>query len=259
MCPAGQVRCDHQQPTAGAQYPLPDRNNLVRSVVVDVLDHVNRGQGATEALANEYRRLACARRHYQSPRHEVSKGGDGVASRFQQAGSVGVRRIPHAVAARNLDSGGFAALASLTSLALIVLTPISGVQAGMARDVAASRARGNPHGVNDMTRWLFSRVLVTQIVLFAALAALTPVGSSLFGLTEPRVWLLAAAWFAVGAGVQALLGPIQGRSHFRTVGWVLADPLGILRVAFWFLWSSYSDCTVRCSRSSWPPLSAPPR
>lgn len=102
----------------------------------------------------------------------------------------------------------------------------------MARDVAASRADGNHGDVSQMTRWLFSRVLVTQVVLFAVLAALTPVSSLLFGLAEPTVWMLAAVWFAVGAGVQALLGPIQGLSRFRTVGWVLGGPLGILRVAF---------------------------
>lgn len=138
----------------------------------------------------------------------------------------------YVVAARNLDPGAFAALASLTSLALIVLTPINGVQAAMARDVAAARALGHRRDVSRMTRWLFSRVLLTQVVLFAAFAAVTPVSSSLFGLTEPSVWVLAAAWFAIGVGVQALLGPIQGLSRFRTVGWVLAGPLGILRLAF---------------------------
>ena len=154
----------------------------------------------------------------------------------------------YVVAARNLDAGEFATLASLTALALIVLTPVSGVQAAMARDVAHSRARGVAHSrargvahsrarddaiaVTEMTRWLFCRVLVAQVVLFALLAALTPVGSAVLGLTGPTVWLLAAAWLAISAGVQALLGPIQGLSGFRTVGWVLAGPLGILRVLF---------------------------
>ena len=146
----------------------------------------------------------------------------------------------YVVAARNLDAGGFATLASLTALALIVLTPVSGVQAAMARDVAHSRARGVAHSrarddgiaVTEMIRWLSCRVLVAQVVLFALLAAATPVGSALLGLTGPTVWLLAAAWLAISAGVQALLGPIQGLSGFRTVGWVLAGPLGILRVLF---------------------------
>jgi len=138
----------------------------------------------------------------------------------------------YVVAARNLEPGEFAALASLTSLALIVLIPISGVQAAMARDVAQSRARGDSDEVSAMIRWLFCRVLATQIALFALFAAVTPVSAFLFGLSEPRVWLLAAVWFALGAGVQALLGPIQGLSGFRTVGWVLAGPLGILRLAF---------------------------
>lgn len=138
----------------------------------------------------------------------------------------------YVVAARSLDPGGFAALASLTSLALIVLTPISGVQAAMARDVAQSRARGDSVEVTEMIRWLFCRVLAAQVVLFALFAAVTPVSSFLFGLSQPTVWLLAAGWFALGTGVQALLGPIQGFSGFRTVGWVLAGPLGILRLVF---------------------------
>ena len=140
----------------------------------------------------------------------------------------------YVVAARSLDPGEFAALASLTSLALIVLTPISGVQAAMARDVAQSRARGDGNDVTAMIRWLFCRVLVVQVALFALFAAITPVSSYLFGLSQPTVWLLAAIWFALATGVQALLGPIQGFSGFPTVGWVLAGPLGILRLLFLF-------------------------
>lgn len=138
----------------------------------------------------------------------------------------------YVVAARTLEPAAFAALASLTSLALIVLTPVNGVQAAMARDIASSRARGRSVEVTAMTRWLFSRVLLAQVAVFAVFAAVTPVSSSLFGLAQPTVWLLTAVWLGLSTGVQALLGPIQGLSRFRTVGWVLAGPLGILRVVF---------------------------
>lgn len=138
----------------------------------------------------------------------------------------------YVVGARSLDPAQFAALASLTSMALIVLTPINGVQAAMARDVAQFSARGRGDEVRALTRWLFGRVLVAQVVLFALLAALTPVSTAVLGLDRPLVWLLAAVWFALGISGQALLGPIQGLGRFRVVAWVLAGPLGLLRLVF---------------------------
>ncbi len=138
----------------------------------------------------------------------------------------------YVLGARALDPAGFAELASLTSLALIVLTPVSGVQAAMARDVAQASARQDAVQTAAMIRWLFWRILVVQSILFAIFALATPLASDILRLSHPGVWLLAATWFALSVSVQALLGPIQGLSRFRTVAWILAGPLGLVRLVF---------------------------
>ncbi len=138
----------------------------------------------------------------------------------------------YVVGARALDPAGFAELASLTSLALIVLTPVSGVQAAMARDVAQATVRQDTSTARALIRWLFWRTFLLQTVLFAIFALATPAAFAVLRLSSPGVWLLASLWFALSVSVQALLGPIQGLGRFRTMAWILAGPLGLVRLVF---------------------------
>ncbi|CAN5315575.1 hypothetical protein BH24ACT9_BH24ACT9_01800 [soil metagenome] len=138
----------------------------------------------------------------------------------------------YVLGARALDPAGFAELASLTSLALIVLTPVSGVQAAMARDVAQATVRADSSLAGALIRWLFWRILLLQTLLFAVFALATPAAFAVLRLSSPGVWLLASLWFALSVSVQALLGPIQGLSRFPTMAWILAGPLGLVRLVF---------------------------
>ncbi len=136
----------------------------------------------------------------------------------------------YVVAARQLEPAQFAEVAAITALGLIVFTPINGMAAAAARDIAQAEAAGDRNLSAASVSWLLRRVLLIQTVTFAVAVALTPLASSELGIRNPVSWLLAAAWLSLGIALPALLGPLQGLSRFSAVGALLVGPLGLFRV-----------------------------
>lgn len=133
----------------------------------------------------------------------------------------------YVVALRTLGPAEYAQLSAVVGLGNIVFVPFSGVQAAVAREIAASPADGRA-----TIRWAVRRVLVVQVVGFAALAALWPVAQRVWSLDSGWIWLAGVTWIALGVGMQSWLGVAQGEQRFLLVGGVLAGPQGLLRVAF---------------------------
>lgn len=138
----------------------------------------------------------------------------------------------YVVASRQLTPAEFAEVAAVTAMGLIVFTPVNGVAAAAARDVAQKLAADDRAAARAIVTWLVRRLLVVQAVLFGIGAALTPVATGVLGLSNPVTWLLAVLWLSLGLGIYAMLGTLQGYERFGYVGALLAGPLGLLRVVF---------------------------
>ena len=144
------------------------------------------------------------------------------------AGHIG-NYLFYVVAARQLGPERFAEVTAITALGTMSFLPFSGVQAALARDVAALRAGGEHGAAAAVVRWTAVRMLAVQSVLFALLAAGTPLAAAELGI-EGSAWLVGASWLALGIGLQVLMGPLQGYGRFTAVGLVLAGPMGLLRL-----------------------------
>lgn len=138
----------------------------------------------------------------------------------------------YVVAARQLQPAQFAEVAAITALGLIAFTPINGIAAAAARDIAQSEVAGDSAQSAASVGWLVRRILIVQAVIFSVAAALTPLADAELGITNPLSWLLACAWLSLGIALPALLGPLQGLGRFKSVGVLLAGPLGLFRVLF---------------------------
>jgi len=136
----------------------------------------------------------------------------------------------YVVASRQLTPAEFAQVAAITAMGLIVFTPVNGVAAAAARDVAQQIAADDRAAARAIVLWLVRRLLIVQAVLFGVGAALTPVATSALGLSDAASWLLAVLWLSLGLSLYAMLGPLQGYGRFGYVGVLLAGPLGLLRV-----------------------------
>lgn len=135
------------------------------------------------------------------------------------------------VTARTLTVGELAQVTALTSLGTMIFLPYSGVQAAVARAVARDVAQGWPDRAQASVAWALRRTLVVQagVAVVAVLGA--PAAVAALG-TSATTWLLGASWLVLGAGLQVMLGPLQGQARFGHVALLLAGPLGALRLLF---------------------------
>jgi O-antigen/teichoic acid export membrane protein len=147
------------------------------------------------------------------------------------AGHIG-NYLYYVFAARALTPAEFAEVSAMTGLATIAFMPATGVQAALARDVAALTARGLPLEAQGLIRAVTRRVAVLQAGLLLVLVVGTPAAVAVLGLSSIWVWLVGALWIVLGLGLQISLGTHQGREHFGRVGAILAGPLGVFRPLF---------------------------
>jgi O-antigen/teichoic acid export membrane protein len=138
----------------------------------------------------------------------------------------------YVVALRLLGPVDYAQLAAVTAIGNIAFLPFSGVQAAVAREIAAARALGRDADAGAAVRWMVRRVAIVQVGLFGALAMLWPVAERVWSLSSSWIWLAGIIWLALGAAVPSWLGVAQGEQRFALVGAVLAGPQGTLRVLF---------------------------
>jgi O-antigen/teichoic acid export membrane protein len=144
------------------------------------------------------------------------------------AGHLG-NYLYYVLAARALTPAEFAEVSAMTGLATIALMPATGVQAAMAREIAALTARGLPDEAQGLIRFVTRRMALVQAGLFVVLVAVAPAAVAVLELDSIAVWLTGALWIVLGLGLQVSQGIHQGREHFGRVGAILAGPLGVLR------------------------------
>lgn len=137
----------------------------------------------------------------------------------------------YVVAARMLDVPGFADISVLIAFSLLAFMPFNGLQAAAARDVARLSESTDPGRVSAYIRTLFLRVGLVDLLLLAALVAVSGPLASWLGLESPRLIWLTGVWIALGTLLILGLGVSQGLQRFGTVGVLLAGPLGAFRTA----------------------------
>ena len=113
-------------------------------------------------------------------------------------------------------------VAALTALSTIVLLPLLGVQAALAREVSMYRAHGNERAIAALLRLTLWRTLVLGGAAALALAALAPVISSLLGISQTASTISAVVLTFVGAFFPLLQGFLQGLERFGRIALALA-------------------------------------
>jgi O-antigen/teichoic acid export membrane protein len=147
------------------------------------------------------------------------------------AGHLG-NYLYYVLAARALTPAEFAEVSAITGLTTIAFMPATGVQAALARDVAALTARGQLDEAQGLIKAVTRRVAWIQAGLLVVLMAALPAAVAVLNLTSGWVWVVGVLWMVLGLGLQISLGIHQGREHFGRVGTILAGPLGVLRAVF---------------------------
>lgn len=138
----------------------------------------------------------------------------------------------YVVALRILGPAEYAQLSVVIALGNILFLVFTGVQAAVAREVAAARAEGRDQDAGATVRWMATRVLLFQVAGFGLLVALTPVADWMWSFSSSSIWIVGACWLALGVAMQSWQGVVQGEERFLLLGLVLAGPQGMLRLLF---------------------------
>jgi O-antigen/teichoic acid export membrane protein len=113
-------------------------------------------------------------------------------------------------------------VAALTTLSTIVLLPLLGVQAALAREVSMYHAHGNEHAIAALLRLTLRRTLVLGGAAALALAGLAPAISSLLGISQTASTVSAVVLTFVGSFFPLLQAFLQGLERFGRIALALA-------------------------------------
>lgn len=121
------------------------------------------------------------------------------------------------VCIRWLGAAAYGDVAALTALGTILLLPLLGVQAALAREVAAFRARGNDAAVGALLTLTLRRGTIATGLATLALIAASPAIAELLNIS--RVGSVVAGAFLVGTGaaLPVFQGFLQGVERFRPI------------------------------------------
>jgi O-antigen/teichoic acid export membrane protein len=108
-------------------------------------------------------------------------------------------------------------VAALTALSTIVLLPLLGVQAALAREVSTYRAHGNERAIAALLRLTLWRTLLFGGAAALALTALAPVISSLLGISKTASTVSAVAMTFAGSFFPLLQAFLQGLERFGRI------------------------------------------
>ena len=108
-------------------------------------------------------------------------------------------------------------VAALTTLSTIVLLPLLGVQAALAREVSTYRAHGNERAIAALLRLTLRRTLVIGGAAAVALTLLAPVISSLLNISRTASTVSAVALTFAGSFFPLLQAFLQGLERFRRI------------------------------------------
>jgi O-antigen/teichoic acid export membrane protein len=123
---------------------------------------------------------------------------------------------------RWLGARDYGEVAALTAIATILLLPLLGVQAALAREVAAFTATGNLGANSALLRLTIRRTLVLTALGSGLLLALSPLIRSALNIEALASVLAAAVLVASGVGLPILQGFLQGLERFRRIAVALA-------------------------------------
>jgi O-antigen/teichoic acid export membrane protein len=121
------------------------------------------------------------------------------------------------VCIRWLGAAAYGDVAALTALSTILLLPLLGVQAALAREVAAFRARGNDSAIGALLALTLRRGAIAAALATLVLIVLSPAIAALLNIS--RTTSVVAAAFLVGAGAAfpVFQGFLQGVERFRPI------------------------------------------
>jgi O-antigen/teichoic acid export membrane protein len=113
-------------------------------------------------------------------------------------------------------------VAALTALSTIVLLPLLGVQAALAREVSTYRAHENERAIGALLRLTLWRTLVFGGAAALALTALAPVISSLLNISRTASTVSAIVLTFAGSLFPLLQAFLQGLERFGKIALALA-------------------------------------
>jgi O-antigen/teichoic acid export membrane protein len=121
------------------------------------------------------------------------------------------------VCIRWLGAADYGDVAALTALSTILLLPLLGVQAALAREVAAFRAREDHASVGALLALTLRRGVILSVLAVLGLLAAAPAIAALLNISS--LGSVAAAAFLVGTGaaLPVLQGFLQGVERFRPI------------------------------------------
>lgn len=119
------------------------------------------------------------------------------------------------VCIRWLGVADYGDVAALTALSTILLLPLLGVQAALAREVAAFRARRNEPAIGALLAVTLRRGTIASVLATLALVVASPAIAAFLNISS--VGSVVAAAFLVGTGtaMTVLQGFLQGVERFR--------------------------------------------
>jgi O-antigen/teichoic acid export membrane protein len=123
---------------------------------------------------------------------------------------------------RWLGARNYGEVAALTALSTIVLLPLLGVQAALAREVSMHRAHGNERAIAALLRLTLRRTLIIGGAAALALTALAPMISSLLNISNTASTVSAVALTFAGSLFPLLQGFLQGLERFGRIALALA-------------------------------------
>jgi O-antigen/teichoic acid export membrane protein len=123
---------------------------------------------------------------------------------------------------RWLRARDYGDVAALTTVATIIHLPLLGVQAALAREIAAFHAAGNEHAMHALYRLAFRRAALMTGGIAALLVALSPLLSSFLNIGSSTSVVAAAFLAASGALLPVAQGFLQGLQRFARIGVGLA-------------------------------------
>jgi O-antigen/teichoic acid export membrane protein len=126
------------------------------------------------------------------------------------------------VCIRWLGARDYGDVAALTALSTILLLPLLGVQAALAREVAGFRANENDAAIAALVRLTIRRGALLGGAAVAVLLLLTPLIAELLNIATLSGAVAAVLLAGAGAAMPVFQGFLQGLERFRKVAVALA-------------------------------------
>jgi O-antigen/teichoic acid export membrane protein len=111
----------------------------------------------------------------------------------------------------------YAEVAALTAITTILLLPLLGVQAALAREVAAFAAAGDAARNAALFRLTVRRMLILTCAGFTLFVVLSPLIERVLGIDDRLSVIAAGAAVASGVALPVLQGFLQGIDRFRRI------------------------------------------